>query len=521
MNPSRKRKKLDVVEDELKAKLGALSGPSSQTLIVTCLGVDDNDTVTSTTTSVCMGLLLEYASWNKFCMTHVPSSTELLTRAARKAFAGLDGTIFYACIQVDENDDTVGHCIGDVEDHDSFSRPSPPGGSLPAVSLVLIDMNSASAIQDWRYVPHITSMDLELVLARRDETPGTLSNGDISLLEASFHRTIKESADGLANHFHLGVSKSASAAALRIFVAGDRSSVGKSSVCLGLLGNLIQSGYSPESLAYIKPATQSESTQLVQLYCDSRGIECVSVGPLVYYRGFTRAFLAGETETTEGLLEKVGRAVDRVARGKRVVLVDGVGFPAVGSICGTDNASVAKACSYPSTDDITERKPMGVVLVGGSGVGGAVDAFNLNANYFEQANVPVLGAVFNKLSLDGYYSLENCKKQVTAYFNASERQKTLGRRPFGFVPLFPAIAGSEPMKHVDEYIRLFGEHVDVASIIQYAEAIQHNIAVAPTVQNGETAARKRQRVDTLLKRDQRSRQEIETTAIDAGAAPSA
>ena len=36
-----------------------------------------------------------------------------------------------------------------------------------------------------------------------------------------------------------------------------------------------------------------------------------------------------------------------------------------------------------------------------------VDAFNLNATYFEAANVPVIGAIFNKLSLNGFYSLEN------------------------------------------------------------------------------------------------------------------
>ena len=32
---------------------------------------------------------------------------------------------------------------------------------------------------------------------------------------------------------------------------------------------------------------------------------------------------------------------------KRVLIIDGVGYPAVGSICGTDNADVARACGYP------------------------------------------------------------------------------------------------------------------------------------------------------------------------------
>ena len=54
--------------------------------------------------------------------------------------------------------------------------------------------------------------------------------------------------------------------AIRIFIAGDRSQVGKSSVCLGLIGSLLKMGYPPSSLAYIKPATQCESAQLVAQY---------------------------------------------------------------------------------------------------------------------------------------------------------------------------------------------------------------------------------------------------------------
>jgi dethiobiotin synthetase len=258
--------------------------------------------------------------------------------------------------------------------------------------------------------------------------------------------------------------------AVRIFVAGDRSSVGKSSVCLGILGSLLAMGYSAEKLAYIKPATQSESTQLIQTYCESHGIHCVPIGPLVYYRGFTRAFLAGETASTDDLLAGCGAAVDRISRGKQIVLMDGVGFPAVGSICGTDNAAVCLACSYPLANGT--RKPASVVLVGGSGVGGAVDAFNLNASYFERNHIPVVGAIFNKLSTeDGFYSLENCRAQVTSYFAQNERQQRLERQPFGFLPKFDKL--SKPSLPVaEEWIRLFGQYVDVATILSAAERVK-------------------------------------------------
>ncbi|KAG7346383.1 AAA domain containing protein [Nitzschia inconspicua] len=311
--------------------------------------------------------------------------------------------------------------------------------------------------------------------------------------------------------------------ALRIFVAGDRMSVGKTSVCLGLLGNLVQAGYAPDTLAYIKPATQNEKPQLVQRYCEKMGIPCVSIGPVVYYRGFTRAFLAGETETSEELLAKVSAAVDELAVGKSVVVIDGVGFPAVGSICGTDNASVALASSYPdmtsssNMESSFQRRPLGVLLVGGPGVGSAVDAFNLNAAYFERVGVPVLGAVFNKLSPDGFYSLENCKKEISIYFNQNDYQLQNGRRPFGFCPLYTKLVGDDALDHVLEYIRVFSEHFDMSGLIERARQVKDSTVLLPVAPSGPPP--KRQKV--IDRNSTRTREEIEIAAINAGAAPSA
>lgn len=53
------------------------------------------------------------------------------------------------------------------------------------------------------------------------------------------------------------------------------------------------------------------------------------------------------------------------------MIVDGVGYPAVGSICNLSNANIAKALDCP------------VLLVGKAGVGDAVDSFNMNARFFE------------------------------------------------------------------------------------------------------------------------------------------
>ena len=102
----------------------------------------------------------------------------------------------------------------------------------------------------------------------------------------------------------------------------DKSQVGKTSICLGLLGALLNSGYSPSELAYIKPATQCEQPQLISKFCELTGVACNGVGPLVFYSGFTRAFLDGKTDNTEIILKKIKKSVDDISKGKRFVVID-------------------------------------------------------------------------------------------------------------------------------------------------------------------------------------------------------
>ncbi|KAG5187152.1 AAA domain-containing protein [Tribonema minus] len=214
-----------------------------------------------------------------------------------------------------------------------------------------------------------------------------------------------------------GINGDTQAPALKIFIGGDRSQVGKSTVCLGILGSLLELGYSPSDLAYIKPVTQCEQPQLISKWCAAKGVACRGIGPVVFYAGFTRAFLKGEAGTSEQLLADAKAAVDEISKGKKFVVVDGVGYPAVGSICGISNAHTAAALHTP------------VLLVGRSGVGDAVDSFNLNATFFKSHGVEVLGGVFNRLASGGFYSLANCQEAVTNYFARVGRQM-----PYGFVP---------------------------------------------------------------------------------------
>eukprot|EP00301_Raphidiophrys_heterophryoidea_P023460 c7342_g1_i1.p1 GENE.c7342_g1_i1~~c7342_g1_i1.p1 ORF type:complete len:315 (-),score=72.10 c7342_g1_i1:47-949(-) len=199
---------------------------------------------------------------------------------------------------------------------------------------------------------------------------------------------------------------------VRIFVSGSKSHAGKSSVCLGLLGALLKTT-SPSQLAYIKPATQDITSTLVARFCQTNGIDYCHVGPVVFYRGFTRKFLDGELgKTGDELLKDASDAVERISVGKKVVIIDGVGYPAVGSVCGVSNAHIAHASRSA------------VLLVTSCGVGDAIDSHMFNSAFFTSFTSsqpsnwrsPVLGAVFNRAAETGFYSLDKCLPYLQAFF---------------------------------------------------------------------------------------------------------
>ncbi|CAE7654684.1 bioD [Symbiodinium pilosum] len=215
---------------------------------------------------------------------------------------------------------------------------------------------------------------------------------------------------------------------VRVFVAGAVTHVGKTSVCLGLLAALRKAGFAANELAYIKPATQCEAPDLLSKWCAKEGIEYVAgeQAPLVFYSGFTRSFLAGEQGTSAQWLQKIEARIAELSAGKRVVIVDGVGFPAVGSIVGVDNADVARASRAP------------VLLVCKSGVGSAVDSFSLNSSYFLAKSVPVLGAVFNLGDTEGFYSSDKCRESIEAWFALQGGRR---ERFYGVVPKLSELDG--------------------------------------------------------------------------------
>ncbi|CAE7692888.1 unnamed protein product [Symbiodinium sp. CCMP2456] len=290
---------------------------------------------------------------------------------------------------------------------------------------------------------------------------------------------------------------------VRVFVAGAVTHVGKTSVCLGLLAALRKAGLTAQELAYIKPATQCEAPDLLSKWCAKEGIEYVAgeEAPLVFYSGFTRSFLAGEQGTSAQWLQKIEERIQKLSDGKRVVIVDGVGFPAVGSIVGVDNADVARASRAP------------VLLVCKSGVGSAVDSFSLNSSYFLAKSVPVLGAVFNLGEIEGFYSWDKCRESIEAWFALQGGRR---ERFYGVVPKLPELDGlRERIKDTgeDDLDALadmnavhFAQHVDIAAIFADAAAdpwcrgVRTNPQPVPTVKGSTFQPLSRDAVSATAKK---------------------
>eukprot|EP00986_Skeletonema_menzelii_P013963 scaffold8679_cov154-Skeletonema_menzelii.AAC.6 len=427
-----------------------------------------------------------YGSWNRRCCSIVQECeglhyaavpvVEKLRCDLLKEETSMGNNVLYLTVKVDGDDECIDVCTRSVKDGGLEVPPE-----LPCV-LLLAHLPTNNGITESIRVEHVDvechNLEQAFVDTNEDtetEYGKTTSSVAVENLTSSLKKAWSRLFDTKGNILPPQPKQS------------DKSQVGKSSICMGLLGALLKTGkYAPSDLAYIKPATQCEAVQLVEEFCKHKGItSCVPIGPIVYYKGFTRSFLKGETgETSEDLLQKASEAVDTLAMGKKVVIIDGVGYPAVGSITGTDNASVAKASGrlFPVPGSTTatkmERAPVPILLVGKSGVGDAIDSFNINATYFSHRNVPVLGAIFNKMNLEGFYSLANCKEAIDMYFHKNQPEK----QAFGYIPQIPALINAresvaklshedqlkEAINSADLFVETFAKHVNVDAIVDAA-----------------------------------------------------
>jgi len=183
-----------------------------------------------------------------------------------------------------------------------------------------------------------------------------------------------------------------------LFVMGAESGTGKSTVCVGILAQLLASGYAPNQLAYIKPVTQCIVKQTVAQYCEQTKIPYLGIGYLVFKKGFSRDFIDGLTKRSDELLVNVVASILSIGKDKDVVIIDGVGDPSVGSVVGVSNVDVAMSL------------PCHVLFVGKPGIGAAIDNTVLCVSFMQNKGLNNIGIIYNKIPLS---ALIEIKKYVT------------------------------------------------------------------------------------------------------------
>ncbi len=91
-------------------------------------------------------------------------------------------------------------------------------------------------------------------------------------------------------------------------------------------------------------------------------------------------------------------------------------------------------------------------------------------SFFEYLGVRVLGGIFNKIALEGFYNVEACRSAITSYFD----QYRPACKAYGFVPVMPIETGNEEGasdKDADSHVvsaaslETFMSHVSVQDII--------------------------------------------------------
>lgn len=163
-----------------------------------------------------------------------------------------------------------------------------------------------------------------------------------------------------------------------IFVAATKQHVGKTTTSLALMSGL-QKRY--DKVGFLKPVGQQHVTVrsqnqnrdlqvdkdcvLVHEHFKLHHIDYEDMSPVIIPKGYTKKFVDGEISLTTQIKD-VERAMENVTAASDVVLCEGTGHCAVGSIVGMNNARVA---SLIGAD---------MVLVANGGLGSAFDELELN-----------------------------------------------------------------------------------------------------------------------------------------------
>ena len=197
-----------------------------------------------------------------------------------------------------------------------------------------------------------------------------------------------------------------------IFVAATRQHVGKTTCSLAIVSGLKKRF---DKVGFIKPVGQqhvevvSENKNstirvdkdvcLMREHFHLNHIDYEDMSPVIIPSGYTKKFVDGEI-TLNSQIQDVEVAMGNVASASDVVVLEGTGHCAVGSIVGLNNAKVA---SLLGAD---------MVLICNGGLGSAFDELELNRVLCQHYNVRIAGVILNKVRPDKLEQTEHYMRKA-------------------------------------------------------------------------------------------------------------
>ncbi len=189
----------------------------------------------------------------------------------------------------------------------------------------------------------------------------------------------------------------------RVFISATQQNVGKTTTSLGLYALFRSRGL---RVGFIKPVgqrvikrdgTTADEDAVLMQHIFQGGMSLADMSPVTIPRGYTKKYVFNRER--DRIFSLIDEAMEHVDTDADIVIVEGTGHAGVGSVIDASNADVASHLNAK------------VLVIGGGGIGKTVDEICLNKALFEQAGVPVIGAVVNKIHADKYDEISAAVRQ--------------------------------------------------------------------------------------------------------------
>ena len=209
----------------------------------------------------------------------------------------------------------------------------------------------------------------------------------------------------------------------QLYLAATGQNRGKTTASLGLFDGFLRAGL---RTAFMKPVGQrtvidhgqpADEDAVLMHEVFPLEADYGAMSPVHIPRGFTKKYIAGEV--VEDLGARIVAARDTFRADHDILLIEGTGHAGVGAVIGLSNAVVAAMLGAPA------------IIVSEGGVGRPIDEIILNASHFAAHDVPVAGAIVNKVDLDAQPGIEKVLERGLA---------NSGIRLLGVLPVRPILS---------------------------------------------------------------------------------